>query len=245
MSGGLAYLRYQLRDFLLLRALLPVGLVVLVAYAMLKTTPATMDWSARGGGQRALAEMFRMLASLFLPLAAFLGIARLVADDRSNGYFRLLFSKPVAIERFYVQAWLLHGMGLVALTGMLALWLQALTGPVPIFGAMAAMALTWVLVGGVGFLLSAATNHDALLLVLVFVVSTILQTITATSPVPVAAWVRQLSRAMMPMRQLDVVHGQLYAGLPVPWAETVHVLAYGGLAFMAGVIMLRRTSFAR
>jgi len=44
--------------------------------------------------------------------------ARLVTDDRSNGYFRFLFSKPVSVGRFYLQQWVLHGMGFVVIVGL-------------------------------------------------------------------------------------------------------------------------------
>lgn len=246
MRGRLtAYLRYQLADFLLLRAALPVILVLFFAFMTLKTTPDTVDWASPSGGARQLNELFRILAGMFIVLGSFIGVARLVTDDRSNGYFRFLFSKPVSVERFYFQQWVLHGVGFVAIVGLLGVWLQALTAHVPVGGAMMVMALTWTLVGGVGFALSAATNYDALLLVVGYVASSVLHSIKAAPAAHMAPWLRQVTRLTLPVQKLDYVRDQLYGGQDIPWPAAIHVVAYGTAGLVAALVILRRASFAR
>ena len=236
-------LRYQLGDFLLLRAGLPSILVTLLGFMLWKTASAT-DWTTPNG-VRFSNEMFRILAGMFIMLGGFMGVARIVADDRSNGYYRFLLSKPISLERFYVQQWLLHGAGLIVLTGLLSAWLQGGTGPIPIREALIVMGLTWLFIGGIGFLLSVLTNADALLLVLLYVVSSMLHGIKDAPSSPMWPWLQQVTRIFPPVQKLDFVRSQLYSGADIPWMHVAHVAGYGALAFVAGVIVLRRTSFAR
>ena len=186
-----------------------------------------------------------MLGGVFIVLGGFMGIARLMTDDRANGYFRFLFSKPVSIERFYIQQYVMIGAGMIVLTGLFAAWLQAGTGPLPVGEAMVVMGLFWVLVGGIGFALSAATNADAVLLVVLYVVSAVLHGLKDAPNSPMWPWLKQVTRIFPPVQKLDFIRDQLYAGADTPWMHVAHVAGYGALAFVAGVIVLRRTSFAR
>jgi hypothetical protein len=247
MSRGriTAYLRYQLFDFLLYRAALPTVAVVLFAWMMLPSYHRTAAVRPEFGVQMA-ETIYRNLAGVFITLGAFLGVARIVTDDRSNGYYRFLFSKPVSITRFYVQQWLLSGLGYVVIVGVLAYWLQTNMGQdIPVKGVMMVMALTWVLVGGVGFLLSVLSNADAAILVFVYIVSTVMHGVKAMPDTPMGPVLRQLTRVTLPTQKLDFVKDHLYNGLGVSWPHAWYVIAYGGAAFVAAVIILRRTSFAR
>ncbi|MEA3246719.1 MAG: hypothetical protein U9Q74_11245 [Gemmatimonadota bacterium] len=240
-----AYLAFQARDFLLLRAALPTVLVLMFGWMMVKTAPGGIDWAAPVPGQRFLAEIVRVLSGMFITLAAFLGVARLVTDDRSNGYFRFLFSKPVSVVQFYGQQWLLTGAGLVVLAGGLALLLGAVTAPVNVVAIMTVMGLTWMLVGGVGFALSAATNYDAALLVIAYVVSSALHAFKDAPGSTMAPWLQQLTRLTMPLHRLDYVRDELYAGNPMPWGHAAIVAGYGAAFAVAAVVILRRVSLSR
>ena len=236
--------RYQVPDFLLLRAGLPTLLVVLFGFMLWKQAGTAMGWDTSNGQQFAHG-MFRNLAGVFITLGAFLGVARLVTDDRSNGYFRLLFSKPVSIERFYVQQWVLYGAGFVLIGGLLGAWFQAGTIALPVRELMVVMGLTWILVGGIGFFLTVTTNSDAAVLVVVYVLSNVLHTLKDTPRSPLWPWLRQVTRFLPPTHKLDYVRDQLYAGQPMPWAHATHVIVYGALAFVLALVVLRRSSFAR
>ncbi|MDQ8165183.1 MAG: hypothetical protein P3A28_05425 [Gemmatimonadota bacterium] len=246
MRGRLgAYLtRYQLRDFLFLRAALPTGLVVFFIWMIVKTDGSRVDF-ATPQGQRFATQVFTSFAPVFINLAAFLGVTRLVTDDRSNGYFRFLFSKPVNIERFYAQQWALHGVAYIAIAGALTWWLELYTAPVPVREVMIVMGLSWVLIGGIGFALTAATNLDALLLVAVWVASSVMHSLKDAPNSPMWGWMQQLTRLMPPTHKLDYIKAELYAGNPMPTGHLAHVLAYGAIGFIAAVVLLRRTSLAR
>lgn len=240
-----AYLfRYQLADFLLLRAGLPSLMATLLGFMIWKTAGDGVDW-LDPQGVRISRDIFRVLGGVFIVLGGFMGIARLMTDDRSNGYFRFLFSKPVSIERFYIQQYVMIGVGMIVLTGLFGAWLQAGTGPLPVREAMVVMGLFWVLVGGVGFALSAASNADALLLVVLYVVSMVLHELKDAPNSPMWPWLKQVTRVFPPVQKLDFIRDQIYAGADVPWMHVAHVAGYGALAFVVGVIVLRRASFAR
>lgn len=239
-----AYLAFQLKDFLVLRALVPTLMVVMIGWMVLKTA-APDDWSTPDA-TRLAREMFRALSGVFITLGAFLGVARLVADDRANGYFRFYFSKPISLERFYVQQWLLHGVLLVVLVGVLAAMLRAATVPeIPVGAAMVVMGLTWLLVGGIGFAISAAVNADAVVLVLVYVMTIVLRSLRDASRSPLPDWLSEVTRALPPTQKLEYARDLLYAGGGVSWPHVAHVAGYGIAAFVVAVVLLRRTSLAR
>lgn len=242
---GAYLLRFQLRDLLLYRAALPVGMAIFVGWMIVTTDARGMDWASPRGARLALDIVRYVGQGMFINVAVFLGIARLVSDDRSNGYFRFLFSKPVSLERFYVQQWLAHGASLVIITGLLGWWLQANTTTIPIRETMIVMALAWMLIGGVGFALTAATNYDSLLLLIAWIGSKIAHTIKDTPESPMWPWLREVTRFTLPTQKLEYVATQLYAGDPLPVAHAAHVAAYGAIGFIVAIILLRRTSFAR
>jgi hypothetical protein len=247
VSGRItAYLfRYQLRDLLVLRAGLPTFMAVFFGWMIIKTDGASVDWNGESG-QRLARDIVNMFGTyVFIPLAVFLGAARLVTDDRSNGYFRFLFSKPVSIVRFYVQQWVTYGVGVMAIAGLLALWLQANTTTVPVRELVLVVALNWIIVGGVGFLLTVLTNYDALWLVILWTVSKVLHALKDTPNSALPGWLQELTRASIPTQKIVYVQNELLAGNPLPVPHTIHVVAYGLLAFVAGVIILRRSSFSR
>lgn len=241
-----AYLfRFQLRDLAVLRAGLPTLMAVFFGWMVVKTDGSRVDWNS-GDGQRLAMQILTTFGTyVFIPLAAFLGAARLVTDDRANGYFRFLFSKPVSVVRFYVQQWVLYGVLVTLLAALLTAWLQTQTTALPVAGAMMAVALTWVLAGGVGFLLSAATNYDALVLLILWTVSKVLHAIKDSHPEAMWAWAREVTRFLIPTQKLVHAQNELLSGNPLPWPHTAHVLAYGLLAFAAGIWVLRRRELAR
>ena len=245
MRGRLfAYLKFQLQDFLLLRAGLPTVLVLMFGFMVWKQAGSALDWSTPTGQQFAMG-MFRNPASVFITIGSFLGVARIVADDRSNGYFRMLFSKPVAIERFYAQQWLLYGVGFVLIAGMLGFWFQAVTTTLPVQAMMIMMGLNWILIGGVGFFLSACINADAAVLVVAYVFSTVLHSLKDAPGSNMWPWLMQVTRLTLPVHKIEYIREALYAGNSMPTMHVSHVIAYGMVAFVLGVVVLRRTSFAR
>lgn len=242
-----AYARYQLTDYVLHRAALPTLLVVVIAgvtvYAMSKNGPSGF-WASATGSQMAK-SLFQQTMGLFLPLGAFMGINGLVSNDRQQGHFRFLFSKPVNVSAFYAQAFTVHLVAFVAIAAGLTALLGALTAPAPVLAAAESAALTFVLVGGLGLLLGAVLRLDGAALVVVYLVSSIVQQIDSQQPGVLPGWASTLGQLLPPAFKLDQVRTHLFSGQTPASADLWHVLGYGVMAAVAGLLVLRRAPLAR
>jgi ABC-type multidrug transport system permease subunit len=240
----MAYARYQVLDFLVQRAALPT--IVIGAFGLLTWYASRGQGGMAGDGAAAFATaQFRTFGSLFVALAGFIGIGRIVSEDRAGGTVRFLFSKPMSHPGYYVQQWILNGLTLTALAGLLGAAWQAATVPQHVGGLMLTMAMAWVLLGGIGFLLSALTNADLVAIVGVYVATGLLRALRDLPESPLPGWVSQLVRVLPPTQKLDDVREHLLAGAGMPWAHAAHVLLYGVAAFALGLVVLRRTSLVR
>lgn len=240
----MAYARYQVTDFLLQRAALPT--IVIGAFGLLTwyASRGQGGFTSDGGAAFATAQ-FRTFGSLFVALAGFIGIGRIVSEDRAGGTVRFLFSKPVSHAGYYVQQWIVNGLTLTALAGLLGAAWQAATVPQHVGGLMLTMAVAWVLLGGVGFFLSALTNADLVAIVGVYLGTSLLRALRDMPESPLPAWLSQVVRALPPTQKLDYIRDHLLAGAGMPWAHAAHVLLYGAAAFALGLVVLRRTSVVR
>lgn len=239
-----AYLRYQLQDFALQRAALPTLLVLMFGGMTWFGITRNADMSDPRAA-RFMGDQFRTFAGIFITLGVFLGVARIVSEDRGGGYVRFFFSKPVSLVRFYLQQWIAFGLALILIAGALgALW-QAGTVPQPVGGVMVVMGFTWVLIGGAGFLISALTNHDIAILVAVYGGTSVLRSLRDMPNSPLWPWLSQLARVLPPTQKVDYIRTVVYAGGDIPWMHAAHVLAYGLGCLALGIVALRRTNLAR
>lgn len=254
MSAGrsLAYLRYQLADYLVNRAALPVILVAFAAGLPLYATKSLPGFWQTPEGTAQAGAMFRSTVTLFLPIGAFLASVNLMSVDRQLGHVRFFFSKPVSILGYYGRAFLLHGVTYTLLFGLIT-WLFGLaSAPVPVVPAMEAAVLTFVLIGSLGFMLGALTRYDGGILALIYLVASLTQQLVAQSKQfkpdslsDIPAVVRQLAAVLPPANDLDFIRRALYSASAVDTTMLVHVLGYSAGAIVVGVIALRRLPLSR
>jgi len=239
-----AYARYQLVDFLLQRAALPALVIGAFGAMTWYAARASAGFSGEQGAAFATAQ-FHTYGSLFVALAGFAGIGRIVSEDRASGAVRFLFSKPVSFTAYYIQQWVVNGLALVAIAGILGSAWQAATVPQHVGGLMMTMAMAWVMLGGVGFLVSALTNADLVAILGVYLGTAVLRSLRDLPESPLPAWLSQAARVLPPTQKLDYVREHLLAGAGMPWAHAAHVLLYGAGAFALGLVVLRRPSLVR
>jgi ABC-type polysaccharide/polyol phosphate export permease len=111
---------------------------------------------------------------------------------------------------------------------------------------MAAAALTFVLIAGLGLLFSTLTRFDGAVVALLYVISMALQQVASMPvPKPLPAWLTWLAGVLPPVHKLDHLRDQLYAGQPLVTGSLWHVLAYGLGAFALGLVALRRLPLSR
>lgn len=245
MKIPLGYARYQLRDVLMLRLSLPLAVVVFFSampvYIMTRNSPAGFIHSAQG--VNFATQMYSQSVTLFLPMGAFLCAVGVMSNDRQHNYFRFLFSKPANVLAYYVQAYVVAGAAFVATFGLISWGFGALTMHFSVHRAMEAALLTYVLLGGMGFLLGALTRFDGITFIVIYLAALLLQQLAA-APNGVRhgglpAWLAVVGEALPPVVTLDGLRNHLYAAQPLDAAQLWLVLAYGAGAAVLGLAILR------
>ena len=173
MRGRIAaYAGVQLRDYIVLRA--PLVLVITglgawayAAYAGLTT--ASFDPSAGVDVRRELERAFHVVLATFAFAAAALAVQGLVARHRHRGYDRVLFSRPVDPLRYYAQGFVLAGASGTLIGAAAAEVYGAAVHNVSLAGVAAYVALGWLTIGGLAFLLSTLTRFHVPLLILLLI----------------------------------------------------------------------------
>jgi len=237
-----AYGRFQLTDYVVSRALLPFAMILLIAGVPRLGMSHGMSgdyWLSRQGAQFAR-QMYVQAVMLFLPLGAYFATAGAISSDRQKGFFRFFFSKPVPATRYYLQQHVVHGLGYVALFGLLT-WLWGLvTLHQSLHRAMEAAALTWVLVGGLGFALGALIRFDGAVLAITYLVASATQSMAASPQgALMPRWLVGLARLLPPAEALSATRLRLIDGLAPEAEQLWHVAGYGAALWIIGWLALR------
>lgn len=234
------YALWQARDFAIERAAaiaIVFGCFVFMAYESLGAGVQALI--ARGGlhASELAARMMAQNVTYTWFITALVAVHGISSNDRTTGRFRLLFAKAVRVERFYGQAFLLHGALYLALVG---LYMAALRVFYPVAGVTAAGAgaifvSSYLLVGGVCFLFSALWRFDWGTTIAIAGSSTYL---AAKFKQP--AWLD----GFPPFWKLaDQVDSLKYLEAP-EWRPLVWASAYGVACFLLGLLVLRRRPLA-
>lgn len=235
-----AYAYWQLRDFVFERAAAIVIVGLLLVFGVHESIGNGAVRLIAAGGRDAMAFGARGVAQhlevlwFFCALVAIHGIS---ANDRSTGRYRLIFAKPVRVLPYYAQAFALHGVlfmlcmlvGLAALSRLLPISSQTMVDATMI------LLSGYLLVGGIGFLLSAIWRFDWVGTVGVWGAMVYL-----ASKFPHAAWLAPLPPFWKIEEQLDLLK-TLY---PIDPKALLSVAAYGVACFLLGLIILKRRPLA-
>jgi hypothetical protein len=171
---------------------------------------------------------------------AFLGVLfatnGLVADDRRYGYYRLLFAKPVNVVSYYAAKFLVYGAGFLVVAAALLGAYAAVVEPFfpPTF--LPALALIYVALGGIGFLLSAAFRFDWLSLAVVIGGSEVLWLLFRES----GGWRAALLKLLPPVHLLDGVYQAVRAEGVLPAGDLAWLVGYGVACLVLGLVVVRK-----
>ena len=235
-----AYAYWQLRDFVFERAaaIIIVGLVLV--FGVHESIGAGAERLFAAGGREAYAFGARAVAqhvTLLWFMTALIAIHGISANDRTTGRFRLIFAKPVRVLPYYAQAFVLHGIafmlcsviGLGALSRLVPMTSQTMTAAIVI------LFCSYVLVGGVGFLMSAIFRFD-------WVATTAIWGLVlyVASKFQGARWLYPLPPFWKIAEQLDL----LKTLDPIETRPLLWVVAYGVACFLLGLIILKRRPLA-
>lgn len=259
----LRYASWQLRDYLFERGMPTMALAALFTFPGVMGVRAVMGrfaehslsvrpsaiirYGSLTAAQHAqLNEMslgfIRSIIGMVVFLGALLAVQGLASNDRKNGYFRFLFAKPVTPERYYGQGFLVHWLGfLLALVLLLLLW-GWLALPVISARLLLAAGLLWLCYAGIGFLLTAASRWDWLILAAAAIVSNALWTKYGDS----ASVFAKLLYLLPPLTKVDSVYAAATSTQPVdmPWATIAWLAGYGAVCYVAGLVVLHHRRLA-
>jgi hypothetical protein len=232
----LAYAPWQMRDFLIERGL-PILLVgAFVGGQILLISSGRIPVGNEDQALEMVVEVFRMLALPFVLIAA----AGLVSNDRKGGYFRFLFAKPVTPWVYYLQALLINGIGLMAVTGILLFLFQMFFHPVNPVPVLLQVGLLYLSTGGIILFVSSITRLDWI----------IVAALWGGAGLVGGAWSRfsdwrgLVARLLPPSYVYDRVSATLGHGSAVAATDVLWIIGYSGVFLALAVLVLRRRSFA-
>jgi hypothetical protein len=238
--------RYVLQDYLLQRAALPVALISVFAWVIARQT-------LRFAGPRQWADP-RFLAGIhaayggfsavLLYFTMFLAVIAVMTVDRTTGYYRFFFSKPVSVVSYYLHTFCVHGAAVCVLLALLALTWGTWLPHESLHRASYVGMIAFALIGGLGFGFGALTNTDAALTPLSFIFAVSAQTTLIGYAGP-PKWLVFAARILPPANDFEKTRSLLNGAHPFLGAPLWHVLAYGAGGWILGLIFLRRRPLAR
>src|SRR5215831_8862584 len=140
-----------------LPTLIATGLVAWALAAARGVTLSDLDLAGGVSARDRVQETFELLLAVFAFVAAAAAAHGVVAHHRAREYDRLILSRPISPVRYYTQGFVLAGIGAVVLGTVSAEIYAVAVHPVSLPGVAGYVALAWLLVGGLAFLLSTVT----------------------------------------------------------------------------------------
>jgi hypothetical protein len=228
-----AYALWQLRDFAVERSL-PILLI-----AAVMTYLVTRSHNYR---YISPAELLAQILAPTVGVGMLLVTHDMVSADRKMGYFRFLFAKPVSVARYYAQLFAVKSLGFLATIAVVVALFSLLVQPVAPFGVLGAVAVMFLCIGGIGFLLSTVTRHDSLWMLALLAGTGFLRGIENR----LDSVYQALIVLLPPIHRFPAVIAWFIANLdPMKRGrllDVVWVAGYGLAAFGLGLFLLRRRS---
>jgi hypothetical protein len=238
-----SYMVWQARDFAFERG------APLVIVATLMTFPIIMVLRGLRTGmadaaQAATAANYAVvqLFGEFSLISVLIGINGVVSNDRVRNYYRFLFAKPVSIPRYYAQAYVVNGVGLLATALLLCAAIYTLGYPVFTARVVLTVGLVYLSLGGLGFFYSTVARFDWVLMGATWGLAQVLR---AVYPANESRAGKVLDVILPPFHRLRDVGQQLARGESADPTLLVWLLGWGLAGFVLGLLILRRRPLAK
>jgi hypothetical protein len=231
------YVPWLARDYLTNQG--PSTALVILLIAFLSLQGATVSGLEMGSlPSELLQRVLRQLVGSLVFLGTFFATNGIIANDRKQGYYKFLFSKPVSPPAYYATTFVVYGVGLLLVTlALLGLWALVVRPMLPL-SLFAVVAVMYVAYGGIGFLLSAAWRFDWISLVTVLLLANVGWSLWGESTGPI----RWLLHLLPPVHRADQVYDLVLRGAatPIPWSSIAWLGGYGFACFLLGMLVIRR-----
>jgi len=240
----MAYASWQVRDYLAGPGAGTAAIVFFVTVLpMLAIVGGMSPEAPHAESGLIVIQMFDTMVQFIAIVGSFISVSGFVSGDRSPGLARFLFARPVNVRAFYLQAWVVRGLSLVALALILSLIVHFFAAPVPWGRAAAVVAVSWILIGGLGFLASVLVQRDAVALVAVYLAPVTLDALRGG--LPDTRWIGPALAVLPPVHLLGGIRTALLTGLPVDRGDLLHVLAFGVACVVLATFLVRRLPLVR
>jgi hypothetical protein len=242
-----AYGGAQLRDYLTGRALVTVAATGVAAWAygfVHGLTWSAFDASGGIDARNQLQRAFEFTLAAFAFIAAAFAAHGLVAKHRRRGYDLVLFSRPLSPVRYYVQGFVIAGLGAALLGAMAAEVYAVAVHPVSVIGTVAYVLLGWLTVGGLAFLLSTLTVFHAPLLVLILAADLSLDRyVTGVRASGAGRPVLDVAQYLLPPGHVVALLSGSFARGVVDPRTVLWPVVFGVACVVAALLLLRRRPF--
>ena len=241
------YAGYQLRDYFVNRAM-PVLLATALAAAGIAAvrgwTLSALDLAASVEARDRVQQAFELVLVIFSFVAGTVAAFGLVSRDRSRGYDRVFLSRPISPLHYYTQGFVLGGIGGVVLGILGAELYSVVVHPVSLLGVAAYVALAWLLVGSLAFLLTTLTAFHLPILALVIGADLALARFAAPFSYGGAGQLAEAVQYVLPPAHVLVgLREPLARGLPLDPRVLAWPAGFGVVCLMITMVLLRRRPF--
>jgi hypothetical protein len=235
------YALWHLRDYMRDKGIGTLVTICLLGYLNHLAISRARAFGARGEMVDRIADqMFVSTLGALCFLGVLFATNGIVADDRRHGYYRLLFAKPVSLVVYYAQKFAVYGAGFLVVSSVFFALYNATVERFFPPALVPTVALVFVALGGIGFLLSAAWRFDWLSLATVYFGARILWELFGQD----AGWRGMIVRALPPVHLLDGVYVAVRGGRELPAGDLAWLVGYGLACLALGLVVVRRRPLA-
>ena len=232
-SNVARYARWQLQDFMVDRG------VALVLIAVLLSAPEIIMMRKLGGALRDPTQSaLRMSASLAI-IFSLVSLNGQVSNDRTKGYFRFLFAKPVSPGAYYAQQFAVWFVGLMIVVALLIGVFSLTAGPISPWPILWYVALMYLGLGGVSFFISTVLRRDWLVLMGFWTITQIAREFYGDAN----SWIETLFVVLPPSDHMENAGKALVRQGVVGAADVAWILGYSALFFLLGLYVLHKRPF--
>jgi hypothetical protein len=193
---------------------------------------------------------FKQLVEMFTSLAPMIAMSGVVSTDRTSGYTRFLFAKPMSPTRYYGQVVVVKWIGYLVIAHAL-MWWYGFYAPIPDYSwkAIVSFSSLFISVGGILFLLSVLTRVDGAVAILFLLCSAI----AWDRWEQVGGFKHALLYVLPPITKVSAIQewfiGVNGAGtvmdIPFPAKWFWWLTGYGLVCLVAGLVILRRAPLTK
>lgn len=173
-------------------------------------------------------------------ICAFVALNGIVSNDRKQGYYRFLFSKPVSIPAYYAQQFLIYFIGFMVVMAILLGVFALMVYPLSPVAPLTYCAIVFLSLGGIAFFISSVFRFDWPILAAVFLGSALFHTLWENSD----GWRKLVIAMLPPLNKLTSMLGTLLDRGTVETNDLLWLFGYSLMFFLAGLFVLRRRPIA-